>query len=54
MNKYQELEKELERLKCKKCHGLGTCDDADFGDIYFNEWTCPDCNGTGIIEEEKK
>ena len=54
MNAYQRLEKELERLRCKKCHGSGKCDDAEPGDISFREWTCPDCKGTGIIKDSKK
>lgn len=54
MNKYEKLEKELEKMKCPTCHGLGKCDDADFGDIFCNTWTCPDCKGTGIKKEKKK
>lgn len=28
---------------CKTCGGRGKVDDADFGDIMYNEWPCPDC-----------
>lgn len=54
MNEYAKLQKELEEKECPKCHGLGECDDADCGDIYFNTWKCPDCNGSGIKPETKK
>jgi DnaJ-class molecular chaperone len=30
---------------CATCHGTGKCDDADLGDIYYNEWPCPNCAG---------
>lgn len=53
MNKYEELESKLKRIKCKNCHGSGKCDDAEPGDISFREWSCPECNGTGVIEEDK-
>jgi DnaJ-class molecular chaperone len=48
MNQYETLKKELEEKKCSKCGGLGNCDDAALGDIYFNRWTCEACKGTGI------
>lgn len=54
MNRYQKLEEELRRRKCKKCHGVGHCDDAEPGDISYRTWICPDCNGTGINKKEKK
>lgn len=28
---------------CPTCKGSGKLDDADFGDIAYNEWPCPDC-----------
>jgi len=46
---YDELKTELNDIKCQNCGGTGKCNDADFGDISFNEWTCPACGGSGII-----
>lgn len=51
MNEFHRLEEQLELSRCPTCRGLGKCDDADFGDIYYNEWTCPTCKGTGINPE---
>jgi len=34
-------------VKCETCGGTGKCNDADFGDVSFNEWTCPKCKGRG-------
>lgn len=34
--------------KCDECGGMGTVDDADLGDIAFNTYVCPKCNGTGF------
>lgn len=45
---YQDEKRKLEARKCKTCDGIGKCDDADFGDIWFREWDCADCNGTGL------
>lgn len=46
----KEQEKEKERLqkegKCLSCHGYGKTPDG--------KYTCPVCNGTGILQEEKK
>ena len=39
------------KYKCKKCGGTGKCDDAEPGDISFNEWDCEKCNGKGYILE---
>ena len=51
MTYYEELVK-LEARKCKTCHGTGKCDDAGLGDIFYNEWECPNCHGAGLIPEE--
>ena len=45
---YQQAVEKLERAKCPHCSGLGKVEDADFGDIYYNEWLCKYCNGTGF------
>lgn len=46
----KEQEKEKERLqkegKCLSCHGYGKTPDG--------KYTCPSCNGTGKLQEEKK
>ena len=46
---YLEYKDRLEKVKCSICSGTGKCDDADFGDIAFNERECPDCEGAGLI-----
>ena len=43
--------KVLEMIKdhrCPECYGSGECNDADFGDISFNTWTCESCKGNGF------
>ena len=37
----------LENKKCTDCRGLGYKDDAEPGDISYNEWYCKTCNATG-------
>ncbi len=37
----------LEECTCKTCGGLGECNDADDGDMYFKVWPCQNCDGTG-------
>ena len=61
MANYEKVVFELSRLKCPTCHGSGECDDASFGDISYNTWTCTDCKGNGwkggneyMIVEEKE
>ena len=49
MNKYQKAAEALDNKKCPVCDGLGKCNDADLGDIYYNEWTCKSCQGTGVV-----
>lgn len=48
MSLFQDMEASLNHAKCKTCGGLGKCDDAGDGDIYFNEWKCTTCRGSGI------
>lgn len=48
---FDELEA-LIKKRCEICHGIGTCNDAEPGDISCNEWPCKKCNGTGMIEDE--
>lgn len=47
-NAYWDIRNTLTDLVCKTCHGSGKCDDAEPGDIGFNEWQCPDCDGNGF------
>ena len=53
MSDYQDTKSKFETYKCKECCGLGTDDDAEPGDIGYDEWPCEACNGTvfakGII-----
>lgn len=50
---YQKMMKSILSAKCSTCHGSGSCNDAEPGDMSFNEWTCTDCKGTGIKIQEK-
>lgn len=45
---YEKALKELKERKCQECHGSGKQNDADLGDISFNEWICTTCKGTGF------
>lgn len=49
---YKELKKKFKKLKCIDCEGSGKQDDADLGDMYYNEWTCETCKGTGLKPNE--
>lgn len=53
MSDYEELKKlltkKLDEVRCQTCQGRGKLNDAEPGDMYANEWECPDCNGSGII-----
>lgn len=48
MSNYTDLTQQLKNMACPTCFGRGKVDDADIGDIFFNEWKCPDCKGTGF------
>jgi DnaJ-class molecular chaperone len=50
MDNYQQKLQALQNKKCETCSGTGECNDADFGDMYFNTWKCLDCNGKGLNE----
>lgn len=51
---FAEAKAELEAIRCKKCNGLGECDDADCNDIEFNRWKCTACGGTGIMAAKQE
>jgi DnaJ-class molecular chaperone len=51
ISKFQKAVEDIRFKKCAKCDGIGEIDDADFGDIFFNTWECPDCNGTGFAKQ---
>jgi len=53
MNEYQRAKLQLEDNKCPTCSGLGYCEDAGFGDIYYNTWKCSNCNGTGLLTKKE-
>ena len=48
MNRFAKLLREVEELRCQICGGLGTINDADLGDIFYNEEKCTHCEGSGI------
>ena len=48
MSPFQNTVKALTDAMCKICSGLGVCDDAEAGDMYYNHWPCIDCNATGF------
>lgn len=45
---YSKLESALEKAECNTCGGIGECNDAGPGDMYFNSWVCHACKGSGI------
>lgn len=53
-SEFNKAIEDLDSRKCKKCHGSGSCDDADLGDISFYTWTCPDCKGSGFTPTNAK
>ncbi|AFQ22222.1 anti-termination protein Q-like [Pectobacterium phage My1] len=48
MSYFTELKQELEECACPQCCGKGTLDDAEPGDMYFEEFICGICDGSGI------
>lgn len=48
MSEYGDRLNEIKSLKCKGCKGLGVIDDSEPGDIFYREWTCRSCKGTGF------
>lgn len=48
MSRFREIAQELEECMCTECWGSGTQNDAKPGDIFYNEWECPTCKGSGI------
>ena len=51
MSAYHKILKQVEECRCENCGGLGTCDDAEPGDIYYNTWECTECKGSGLNAE---
>lgn len=45
---FETLTEQLEEMACPTCSGGGMCDDAECGDIGYNEWICKTCAGTGF------
>lgn len=48
---YEEVKSLIEKHKCKCCKGFGKVDDAEPGDIWFNEFVCECCEGSGHDKE---
>lgn len=48
MNQYKTNLAAVKASKCNACDGLGECDDAGPGDMYYNSWTCVQCGGSGL------
>lgn len=54
-----ELERKLAKQQavvavdkpCSICKGAGKLDDSSIGDIFFNEWECPECKRSRISRE---
>lgn len=53
MSEYDEEVAKLRARKCVPCDGSGQQNDAEAGDMYYNEWKCPACNGTGLAKGSK-
>lgn len=49
---YEKVFKELIETRCDTCAGAGTCDDAEPGDIMYNEWVCKSCKGSGFKDSQ--
>lgn len=43
----KEILHTLSKAQCLPCLGTGERNDAAPGDISFNSWVCPDCEGKG-------
>lgn len=50
---YEEVKLQLEKAKCPTCTGIGKCNDAEIGDIYFGIWVCKSCDGNGFKQGVK-
>lgn len=48
MSQYFEIKEMIDGMQCPECHGIGKCDDAELGDISFNQWVCKTCQGSGF------
>lgn len=48
---YPEAMVKLQGAMCGKCQGYGVVDDADLGDISYNQYVCPECKGSGFWKE---
>lgn len=48
MPKYDDGGKQV---VCPECDGTGMDDDADPGDIYFQDFACEYCQGEGWVDE---
>lgn len=50
MTDYLKAKELLIAAKCPTCHGLGTVNDAELGDISFNTKPCEACETHGLTK----
>lgn len=51
MSTYHQILNRIQDCKCKECNGLGICNDSEPGDMFYNQWVCATCKGTGLNAE---
>ena len=52
MSEFQRVLDDLTDRVCIACGGLGKQNDAELGDIAYNEWDCDQCDGSGFRDGE--
>lgn len=52
MSEFQRVLDELTDHVCSVCSGTGRVNDAEPGDIAYNEWDCNQCDGSGFEHGE--
>jgi DnaJ-class molecular chaperone len=54
LSAYNVIADLMNEVGCVTCGGMGECNDADFGDISYSRWKCPECKGTGFTLNGKE